>query len=190
MTATKTFTYEAIDSTGAVVKGKIESESSDAAAKSLANQRLVPLEVKGVGTGLQMELKIPGMGGRTTLRDLAVFARQFASMTSSGPDARAGARDPRGADREAETEDAVTRIRSDVQGGATLSSSMAQHPEHFPPLMINMIRAGEAGGFLDDALGRIAKMYEADAEPAREDQVGDDLPGDRAASSRCCWAPA
>ena len=40
---------------------------------------------------------------------------------------------------------------------------MAKHPDHFPPLMVGMIRAGETGGFLDDALARIAKMYEADA---------------------------
>ena len=40
---------------------------------------------------------------------------------------------------------------------------MTEHPDHFPPLMINMIKAGETGGFLDDALARIAKMYEADA---------------------------
>ena len=40
---------------------------------------------------------------------------------------------------------------------------MQQHPDHFPPLMVNMIKAGETGGFLDDALARIATMYEADA---------------------------
>ena len=44
-----------------------------------------------------------------------------------------------------------------------LSTAMAQHPEHFPLLMVNMIRAGEAGGFLDEALSRMARMYEADA---------------------------
>ena len=40
---------------------------------------------------------------------------------------------------------------------------MAAHPEHFPPLMVNMIKAGEAGGFLDEALSRVARMYESDA---------------------------
>ena len=59
--------------------------------------------------------------------------------------------------------EAIAKVRVDVQGGATLSSAMAQHPDHFPPLMVNMIKAGETGGFLDDALARIAKMYEADA---------------------------
>ena len=82
--STKTFKYEAIDSTGGLVKGKIESDSPAGAASSLAGQRLTPLQVTGLGTGLKTDLKVPGLGGRTTLKDLAVFARQFASMTSSG----------------------------------------------------------------------------------------------------------
>jgi type IV pilus assembly protein PilC len=159
----KTFNYEAIDASGAVVKGKIESDSPDAAAKSLANQRLIPLEIKGLGTGLNAELKIPGLGGRTTLRDLAVFARQFASMTSSGLTLVRALSILEEQTEKPKLKEAVARIRSDVQGGSTLSTAMSAHPEHFPLLMINMIRAGEAGGFLDDALGRIAKMFEADA---------------------------
>ena len=82
--ATKTFTYEALDSAGVLLKGKIESDSAEAAASTLADQRLVPLAVTGDGTGLQKDLKIPGLGGRTTLKDLAILSRQFASMTTSG----------------------------------------------------------------------------------------------------------
>ncbi|MGH8861891.1 MAG: type II secretion system F family protein, partial [Jatrophihabitantaceae bacterium] len=160
---TKTYNYEAIDAAGVVVKGKIESDSPDAAAKSLANQRLVPLEISGLGTGMNKELKIPGLGGRTGLKDLAVFARQFASMTSSGLTLIRALGILEEQTEKPKFKAAVAKIRSDVQAGSTLSSSMAQHPDHFPPLMINMIRAGEAGGFLDDALSRIAKMYEADA---------------------------
>jgi type IV pilus assembly protein PilC len=58
---------------------------------------------------------------------------------------------------------ALGQVRTDVQGGSTLSKAMSVHPEHFPLLMVNMIKAGETGGFLDDALDRLAKMYEADA---------------------------
>jgi type IV pilus assembly protein PilC len=161
--ATKTYSYEAIDTTGSLVKGKIESENPDAAAKSLTNQRLIPLEISGLGTGLNTEIKLPGFGGRTTLRDLAVFARQFASMTSSGLTLIRALAILEEQTVKPKFREALARIRNDVQGGTTLSTAMAQHPEHFPPLMINMIRAGEAGGFLDDALSRIAKMFESDA---------------------------
>jgi type IV pilus assembly protein PilC len=162
-TAMKTFTYEAIDASGAVVKGKVESDSPDAAAKILANQRLVPLEIAGLGTGLNRELKIPGLGGRTQLKDLAVFARQFASMTASGLTMLRSLTILEEQTAKPKLKEAVARIRNDVQGGAPLSTAMAKHPEHFPPLMVNMIKAGETGGFLDDALARLAKMYEADA---------------------------
>lgn len=163
MPATKTFTYEAIDPSGAVVKGKIESDSADAAAKSLVGQRLTPLEVAGLGTGLNKEISIPGLGGRTTLKDLAVFSRQFASMTSSGLTLLRALGILEEQTAKPKLKEAVAAVRLAVQGGDALSSALAEHPQHFPPLMINMIRAGETGGFLDDALDRIAKMYEADA---------------------------
>ena len=161
--ATKTFTYEAIDATGAIIKGKIEADSPDGAANSLANQRLIPLQVAGLGTGLQKEISIPGMGGRTSLKDLAVFARQFASMTSSGLTLLRSLGILEEQTEKPKFKEAIAKVRSDVQGGSTLSTAMEQHGEHFPPLMINMIKAGETGGFLDDALTRIANMYEADA---------------------------
>ncbi len=58
---------------------------------------------------------------------------------------------------------AIGQVRSDVQDGTALSKAMSRHPNQFPLLMVNMIGAGETGGFLDDALDRIAKMYESDA---------------------------
>lgn len=160
---TKTFSYEAMDRTGAVVKGKIESDSADTAAQSLTAQKLIPLSVQGAGTGLQKDIKIPGFGGRTSLKDLAVFSRQFASMTSSGLTLLRALAILEEQTAKPKLKEAVGQVKSDVQGGTTLSKAMAAHPDHFPPLMVNMIRAGETGGFLDDALTRIANMYESDA---------------------------
>jgi type IV pilus assembly protein PilC len=58
---------------------------------------------------------------------------------------------------------ALVEVRTEVERGSNLSTAMSAHPDQFPLLMVNMIQAGEAGGFLDDALARIARMYEADA---------------------------
>ncbi|MGX7680780.1 type II secretion system F family protein [Jatrophihabitans sp. DSM 45814] len=161
--STKTFAFEALDSTGAVLKGKIEGESKEAVANSLVEQRMVPLEISAPGSGLQAELKIPGFGGRTTLKDLAVFSRQFASMTNSGLTLMRSLGILEDQIQKPKFKQAVGQVRADVQGGMGLSTAMAQHPDHFPPLMINMVKAGETGGFLDGALDRVAKMYEADA---------------------------
>ena len=163
MPATKSFTYEAIDGTGAIVKGKIDSESSDGAAQALANQRLIPLEVVPEGTGLSREIRIPGIGGRTSLKDLAVFSNQFASMMSAGLTLLRALGILEEQTAKPKLRDAIAEVRTQVEGGTTLSTAMAGYPDHFPPLMVNMIQAGETGGFLDDALARIARMYEADA---------------------------
>jgi type IV pilus assembly protein PilC len=160
---TKTFSYEALDSSGGTIKGRIEAESKEAAANTLVEQRMVPLEIKAPGSGLQAELKIPGLGGRTTLKDLAVFSRQFASMTNSGLTLMRSLGILEDQIVKPKFKKAVGQVRTDVQGGMTLSRAMGQHPDHFPPLMINMVKAGETGGFLDGALDRVAKMYEADA---------------------------
>jgi type IV pilus assembly protein PilC len=161
--ATKTFTYEALDSTGVMLKGKIEAESKEAVANALVEQRMVPLDVSAPASGLQADLKIPGFGGKTSLKDLAVFSRQFASMTASGLSLMRSLGILEDQLTKPKFKAAVAQVRADVQGGIALSVAMAQHPDHFPLLMINMIRAGETGGFLDGALDRVAKMYESDA---------------------------
>jgi type IV pilus assembly protein PilC len=56
----------------------------------------------------------------------------------------------------------LTETRLEVESGSALSISMAKHPEIFPPLMVNMIRAGEVGGFLDKVLVQIADNYESE----------------------------
>jgi type IV pilus assembly protein PilC len=159
----RTFTYEALDSTGTVKKGTIDSDSADAAASSLVTQKLVPLKVSTSGAGLNADLKIPGFSKRTSLRDIAVFSRQFASMTSSGLTMLRALGILEDQTVRPKLKVALTQVRVDVQEGTSLSTAMSRHPDQFPTLMVNMINAGETGGFLDDALARIAKMYESDA---------------------------
>lgn len=163
MTVTKTFNYEALDALGAVQTGTIDSDSAEAVANSLAAQRLIPLSVAAVGEGLNREFKIPGFTKRTSLRDLAVLTRQFASMTASGLTLLRTLSILEEQTSKPKLKIALGEVRSDVQGGVTLSKAMSRHPEQFPLLMVNMINAGETGGFLDEASARIATMYEADA---------------------------
>jgi type IV pilus assembly protein PilC len=162
--ATKTFTYEALDPSGSMRKGKIEADSPSAVTAALTAQKLITLNVSVTGNGLRKDIKIPGLGRRTTLTDLAIFARQFASMTSSGLSLLRSLAILEDQSPKPKLKAALAQMRSNVEGGMTLSSAMAQHPDQFPLLMMNMIKSGETGGFLDDALDRVARMYEADAK--------------------------
>src|ERR1700709_885583 len=84
MPATKTFEYKILNSSGKQVKGRLSATNEQAAAQTLRQQGGVPLSITESGTGLRMETKTPRFGGRVSLKDLAVFARQFATMTNSG----------------------------------------------------------------------------------------------------------
>ena len=162
MAATKTFQYSSIDSTGRRTKGTVEAANETAAGHVLRQRGEVPLELVQAGQGLNRDLKIPGMGNRTKLKDLAVFARQFATMTASGMSLLRSLSILEEQTTAAALKRAVGEVRTDVAGGVSLSSAMSKHDRVFPRLMVAMIRAGEAGGMIDRALEQIAESLEKD----------------------------
>jgi type IV pilus assembly protein PilC len=162
MASTKTFTYHAIDASGKKAKGTIEAPNEAAATHMLRQRGEVPLDLIEAGQGLQRELKIPGLGNRVKLKDLAVFARQFATMTASGMSLLRSLAILEEQTSSLPLKKALGELRTDVAGGAGLSASMAKHDRVFPRLMIAMIRAGETGGMIDKALEQIAESLEKD----------------------------
>jgi len=81
----ETFTYKVRDKTGKLVEGQLEAENAQLVVSKLRSMGYVPIEIEQQGKqNLSKEIKIPGLSGRTTLKDLAIFARQFATLTSSG----------------------------------------------------------------------------------------------------------
>ncbi|MFC7531332.1 type II secretion system F family protein [Actinoplanes sp. GCM10030250] len=162
MPTTKTFHYEAIDATGKKAKGTIEAPNEAAATHMLRTRGEVPLGVTEAGQGLQRDLKIPGLGGRLKLKDLAVFARQFATMTASGMSLLRSLSILEEQTSSPPLKRAIGEVSTDVAAGGGLSASMAKHDRVFPRLMIAMIRAGEAGGMIDKALEQIADSLEKD----------------------------
>src|SRR5690242_2882480 len=162
MPMTKTFHYNSIDANGRKTKGTVEAPNEIAATNMLRQRGEVPLEVTAAGQGLNKDLKIPGLGGRTKMKDLAIFARQFATMTSSGMTLLRSLAIMEEQTSVASLKAAIGETRSDVAGGVSLSTAMAKHDKIFPRLMIAMIRAGETGGMIDQALEQIAESLEKD----------------------------
>lgn len=98
--------------------------------------------------------------GRVPLRDIAVFARQFATMIQSGlPLAPSlGVLAEQAGNRRLET--VVREVRYDVEAGRTLAGALGRHPAVFNQLFVGMVAAGEAGGVLDTVLARLADALE------------------------------
>jgi type IV pilus assembly protein PilC len=161
---TITFEYAVRDRTGKLVKGTLEADNQSQVVAKLRTMGFAPISITEANAGMNKELKIPGFGGRVKLKDLAVMSRQFATMISSGLSLLRAL-----TILAQQTENPLLRstlgdVRSDVEAGQALSNSLARHPRIFPPLMVNMVRAGEVGGFLDGVLLQIAENYEAEVK--------------------------
>ena len=162
MPATKTFHYNSIDAQGRRTKGTLEAANEIAATQLLRSRGEAPLELSQAGQGLSKDLKIPGLGNGVKLKDLAVFSRQFATMTSSGMSLLRSMAILEEQTAAVPLKKALGEIRIDISAGGSLSASMAKHDKIFPRLMVAMVRAGEAGGMIDKALEQIADSLEKD----------------------------
>src|SRR5690348_14998620 len=164
MSATATFTYSVRDRAGKLVSGTIEAESSAAVANRLKAMGYAPVRISESNAGLQKEIKLPGFGAKVKLKDLAVFSRQFATMINSGLSLLRALTILEEQTENPELAKVLTEVRQDVETGQSLSASLGKHPRIFPPLMVNMTRAGEVGGFLDSVMLQIAENYEAEVK--------------------------
>jgi type IV pilus assembly protein PilC len=163
-TLTKQFDYEALDAaSGKRSKGRIVAASDGAAAATLRQQGVVPLSLNEAGKGLNKDIQLPGFGGRVSLKDLAIVARQFATMTNSGLSLLRALAILEEQATKPKLHTALRDVRRGVESGLSLSEALAKQDRLFPRLMIAMIAAGETGGFLDQALDRIAVTFEKDA---------------------------
>jgi type IV pilus assembly protein PilC len=162
-TATKSYEYSVRDKHGQMVKGKLDAPNEAALVQKLRGMGYAPLSVKEANAGMSREIKLPG-ADKVDLKDLAVMSRQFATMIDSGLSLMRSLSILSEQTESAPLAKVLAEVRTDVEGGASLSSSMAKHPKVFPPLMINMCRAGEVGGFLDKVLLQIAQNMESEVK--------------------------
>ncbi|MHC1711284.1 MAG: type II secretion system F family protein [Solidesulfovibrio sp.] len=164
------FGYTALNK-GQRVTGALEAANEQDASLRLRRQGLLPLtlEAKGGATGGrphgQTRSFLPARRG-IGARDVTKLTRQLASLLSSGlPLARSlsllarQSKDRRGLD-------VIDDLGEKLRSGAAFSEALAAHPHVFDPLYVAMIKAGEAGGRMEEAVERLAGMREASEEIA------------------------
>src|SRR5436190_24243275 len=148
MAATTTFEYSVRDKAGKLVSGTLERETQAHVVQRLRSMGYAPVSIQQDRAGMKTEIKIPGMGKKVKLKDLAVFNRQFATMINSGLSLLRALTILTEQTENAYLAQILGEVRNDVETGNSLSGAMAKHPRVFPSLMVNMCKAGEVGGFL------------------------------------------
>src|SRR3954463_3768167 len=164
MAATATYNYSVRDKSGKFVSGTLDAENQAAVANRLKAMGYSPISINEANAGLKKEIKIPGFGNKVKLKDLAIFSRQFATMVNAGLSLLRALTILTEQTENAYLAKIIGEVRNDVETGNSLSSAMSRHPDVFPPLMVNMCKAGEVGGFLDSVMMQIAANYEAEVK--------------------------
>ncbi|WIE75488.1 type II secretion system F family protein [Curtobacterium sp. MCSS17_007] len=156
------FDYRGRDGAGKLVKGRLDAASEGAVVQRLRTMGVSPIAITEAkpGTGLQTEIKIPGFEKGVGLKDLAIMSRQASTMLSSGLSLLRALTILADQTDNKKLQDILGKVRDDVERGVSFSDAVAKYPVDFPPIMVNMIRAGETGGFLDQAMDSIATNFE------------------------------
>ncbi|QWS33400.1 type II secretion system F family protein [Curtobacterium aetherium] len=156
------FDYRGRDGAGKLVKGRLDASSEGAVVQRLRGMGVSPIAITEAkaGTGLQTEIKIPGFEKGVSLKDLAIMSRQASTMLSSGLSLLRALTILADQTESKKLKEILGKVRDEVEQGVSFSDAVAKYPVDFPPIMINMIRAGETGGFLDQAMDSIATNFE------------------------------
>lgn len=162
---TLTYSYRGKDAKGKKVTGQMDGSSEAIVSARLRAQGVTPDSIRQAGTGLNAEINLGGLFKKKVgLKDLAVMSRQLATMISSGL-ALLRALSILAEQSENETlRETLDQVRKDVEQGLSLSEAIAKHDTIFPPLFINLVRAGETGGFLESSLESVATNYEKEVK--------------------------
>jgi type IV pilus assembly protein PilC len=157
----ETFVYKVRDKKGQVVEGELDADNVTLVAARLRKMGYIPVSIdrKG-GNSFSKDLKIPGLGNRVKIKELAIFSRQFATMINSGLSLLRSLNILAEQTENKVLAGVVNQIRQDIETGTSLSGSMEKHPKVFNSLYISMVKSGETGGNLDEILIRLADTIE------------------------------
>lgn len=163
-----TFNYRARNRSGEAVSGSVVADSQSAAARMLDDRALVPVELTEAVE--RKRFVLAGGARRISASKIGVIYEQLADLLKSGVPVLK-ALDVLGRQSEPAVQRVLKEVHDSVAGGDTLADAMSQHPHAFPELHVSMVRAGEAGGFIEDVLSRLSDFVSR-ADELRNKLIG------------------
>jgi type IV pilus assembly protein PilC len=152
------FKYQGRDVKGRRQTGTITSTSKREAIIKLRQKGIKVLEINEVPqTLLNKEITF---GNPVKLQDFVIYLRQFATLLKAGVSVVDSTRILASQTESKALKKALADVEEDLRAGNPLSMAAAKHKRIFPPMFVNMIKAGEAGGNMDETLERLADHFE------------------------------
>jgi type IV pilus assembly protein PilC len=159
-----TFDYKVRDRSGGLVEGQLDGDSMALVVKRLRDMGYMPISVTPKSSvSLKTEIRIPGITNRIKLREIAVITRQLSTMVDSGLSVVRSLGILAAQVENPELAKILVAVRLDLEHGSSLSAACRKYPKVFSNLYCTLIESGEAGGNLDEVLGRLATTIENQA---------------------------
>ncbi|NCU30885.1 type II secretion system F family protein [Candidatus Saccharibacteria bacterium] len=150
------FSYTATDNSGKITRGKIEAINRTQASDQLTKQGYSPSSIIAGDTSKSKGL----FKKKVKLTDLVLFTRQLATMVDAGVPLLRALVTLKDQVENKTFKEIIEEICKDVEGGMQLADSLEKHPDVFSDIYVNMVRAGESAGIVDDVLKRLATQEE------------------------------
>lgn len=149
------FDYKVINDTGSQTKGTIDALNKEVAISSLQRRGFIILDIKEQGTNKGIFSNIEFFD-RVKQKDVVILSRQIATLFEAGVSALKVFR-LLSAEMENESlRKVLTEVSDDLQGGSSISNSLAKHPKVFTSFYVNMVKAGEESGKLNQTFNYLA----------------------------------
>jgi type II secretion system protein F len=152
------YNYRASTMEGKIVEGVMEASDDGVVSLKLQEMGLLPVRIGSTArkTAFSREIELPWRRKKVRRKDLQIFTQELHTLVHAGfPLDRSLAVLSQLAESSAMSE-VVQDVLKEVKGGKSFSEALAKHPAVFPKVYINMVKAGEAGGVLEEILGRLA----------------------------------
>src|SRR5215203_6126654 len=151
------FNYTAMTEAGQKISGALEAESHSAVVRALEEKRLFPVNVWGKEGAAEKDGRVRR---KVKSRDLGMMYDQLADLIGSGVPLLRAMDSLIKSTASASLKELLKEIRAAISEGKTLTETLRQYPETFPPLHIAMIQAGERAAFLEEVLRSLAGFLE------------------------------
>ncbi|MFB3074958.1 MAG: type II secretion system F family protein [Candidatus Methylomirabilales bacterium] len=152
------FAFSGRTRSGQTINGEMEAPNREAVVAQLRRQQVLATSIKSKAKDI--EIKIPGFGGKVGEKELAIVTRQLATMIDAGLPLVQCLNILAQQQENKIFKKTLNDIRADVEAGSTFSAALKKHPKVFNTLYTNLVEAGEAGGILDTILNRLAVYIE------------------------------
>lgn len=157
------FSYSALDQEGHERQGTIDAVNIDVAITALQRRGLVISSIEPQSQGKGLDTNISFLN-RITNADIVMLSRQITTLFEAQVSALRAFRLLAAEARTPILGEKLTEIANDVQSGASISAALARHPKVFSPFYVNMVRAGEESGKLDETFAFLADYMDRNYE--------------------------